>query len=403
MKYGLLGQHLSHSYSPQVHRDLGGYEYGLFDLEPEELAGFFKSGVFSGLNVTMPYKKAVISYLDALSPIAAKLGAVNTVVRRNGKLIGHNTDYYGFLSTIQKLGFCPAGKKCLVLGSGGASNTAVTALEGLGAQVIVISRSGKNNYQTVYQHADAALIVNCTPVGMYPDKGKSLVDLSAFSKLDAVVDMIYNPARTPLLLDAEKLGIPAINGLWMLVAQAKETAEWFTETEIADQRISLAYRNLKSRMENIVLIGMPGCGKSTIGKLLAQITQRRFIDIDIEIERIAQKSIPAIFSEDGEEAFRDWETEVLELYGKESGLIIATGGGCVTRARNYSPLHQNATIIWLQRDIETLAIDGRPLSQKQNLYRMYETREAMYNLFADHIVPNNRTPEEAAHSILEVL
>lgn len=403
MKFGLLGQHLSHSYSPKIHSLLANYQYGLFDIEPDELESFLRSDEFSGLNVTMPYKKAVIPYLDQLSPIAAKLGAVNTIVRRDGKLIGHNTDYYGLYSTVQNAGLTLSGKKCLVLGSGGASNTAVAVLKEFGGNVIVISRTGENNYQNLQLHNDASIIVNATPVGMYPDQGHRLVDLSIFYRLECVLDVIYNPSRTQILLDAEKLGIPSINGLWMLVAQAKETAEWFTETDISNEKLSQAYKVLRSQMENIILIGMPGCGKTTIGKLLAQKTGRQFIDIDAEIEIITKKTIPTIFSEDGEGVFRHLETEVIERYGRESGLIIATGGGCITKERNYPLLHQNGSIFWLKRDIECLPTEGRPLSQTQDLHRMYETRKPLYAQFADHIICNNRTPVEAVESILEVL
>ena len=271
MECGLLGRKLGHSYSPQIHACLGDYSYTLFEKEPEEVADFLKSGDFTGLNVTIPYKKTVIPYLDELSPAAKKLGAVNTVVRReDGTLFGHNTDYFGFASLLKRSGLDVAGKKVLVLGSGGASNTVTAVLTGLGAEAVVISRSGENNYENLQRHEDAAVIVNATPVGMYPNTGVSPVDLKRFPMLEGVLDVIYNPARTQLLLDAEAFQIPCANGLWMLVAQAKESAEYFTGKSIDDAVIAKIYGTLAAQMANIVLIGMPGCGKSTIGALLAE-------------------------------------------------------------------------------------------------------------------------------------
>ena len=222
MKCGLLGRKLGHSYSPQIHALLGNYSYQLFEKEPEEIGDFLKNGDFTGLNVTIPYKKEVIPFLDELSPAAARLGAVNTIVRRDGKLIGHNTDYFGFRRLVQESGLQVAGKKVLVLGSGGASSTAVAVLQELGAKVTVISRSGENNYENLDRHADAAVIANTTPVGMYPNTGKSALSLDGFPRLEGVLDAVYNPARTQILLDAERRGLAAVNGLWMMVAQAKE-------------------------------------------------------------------------------------------------------------------------------------------------------------------------------------
>ena len=403
MKCGLLGRKLGHSYSPQIHANLGDYEYALFEKEPEELEDFLKNGDFSGLNVTIPYKKDVIPFLDELSPVAQKMGAVNTVVRRGDRLIGHNTDYFGFTSMVEKSGLSPAGKKCLVLGSGGASNTVVAVLRELGAEVIIISRNGKNNYDNLHIHADAAIIVNATPVGMYPSTSVSPVDISRFPKLEGVLDVVYNPARTQLLLDGEERGIVTMNGLWMLVAQAKESAEWFTGSEISDEKIGRIHTLLRAQMENTVLIGMPGCGKSTVGKLLAERTGKQFVDADEAIVELAGKPIPGIFAADGEEAFRDWETKALSELGKRSGLVIATGGGCVTKARNYPLLHQNATIYWLQRELSKLPTDGRPLSQANKLQDMYAVRKPLYEAFADRIIDNNGTVEAAVEAIGEGL
>ena len=399
MKCGLLGRKLGHSYSPQIHASLGNYSYGLFEKEPGELADFLKLGDWDGINVTVPYKKDVIPYLDELTPVAARLGAVNTIVRRSGKLIGHNTDYFGFLTMVRNSGITVAGKKALVLGSGGASNTAVAVLEELGANVVVISRKGNNHYGNLHMHKDAALLVNTTPAGMFPQTGISPVSLDTFPVLEGVLDVIYNPARTKLLLDAEKRGLATMNGLLMLVAQAKEAAEWFTGSAIDDRVIESIYRKLRHQMENIVLIGMPGCGKSSIGKLLSEKTGHRFVDADAEILRAAGKSIPEIFSQDGEEAFRKLETEVLSELGKQSGLIIATGGGCVTKERNYPLLHQNGSIFWLKRDIASLPTDGRPLSQTNRLEEMYQIRKPLYEAFADYVINNDGDPEETLRQI----
>ena len=404
MQCGLLGRKLGHSYSPQIHNLLGDYSYVLFEKEPEELENFLKNGDFSGLNVTIPYKKEVIPYLSELSPTAQKMGCVNTILRRSdGTLYGHNTDYFGFTSLVRHAGLSIAGKKVLVLGSGGASNTAVAALKNLGASPVVISRSGENNYGNLHLHRDAAAIVNATPVGMYPNTGVSPIDLKLFPNLEGVLDVIYNPARTQLLLDAEKLGIPRENGLWMLVAQAKEAAEVFTGGKISDEVIEKIYRKLSHQMKNIVLIGMPGCGKSTIGTLLAEKLGRTLADADEKIISLAGKSIPDIFAQDGEPTFRDWETKALTELGKQSGLVIATGGGCVTQKRNYPLLHQNGYLVWLERDCSVLPTDGRPLSQANDLGKMYAARKPLYEAFADIRVENTRTPEETVQKILDAL
>ena len=404
MLYGLLGRTLSYSYSPRIHSFLGDYPYVLFEKEPEDLADFLQSGEFDGLNVTIPYKKAVIPYCSSLSPIAKRLGAVNTIVRQaDGTLVGHNTDYFGFSAMVAKSGIQVAGKKALVLGSGGASNTAVAVLDELGATVVVISRSGENNYSNLELHRDAALIVNATPVGMYPHVNDTPILLDAFQQLEGVLDLNYNPSRTRLLLDAEERGLIAENGLWMLVAQAKESAEWFTGTSIPDTKIQEIHRALSSQMENIVLIGMPGCGKSTVAQLLSQELQRPVIDADEEITKAAGCSIPEIFAQGGEEAFRKLETQVLQSLGKESGKIIATGGGCVTREENYPLLHRNGKIIWLTRRLDKLPTDGRPLSQITKMETMYEIRKPMYQRFADHIVSNDGPVLETVAAIRRLL
>ena len=401
---GLLGEKLGHSYSPQIHKRLADYSYSLYEKAPEELEAFLTGGEFYGLNVTIPYKKTVLSYCSELSTQAKMLGAVNTIVRRNdGTLIGHNTDYFGFRSMATRAGISYAGKKVLVLGSGGASNTVCAVMRELGAQVIVISRNGENNYANLHMHSDCAVIVNATPVGMYPQTGISPVDLAFFPKLEYVMDLIYNPAKTKLLLDAEARGIPTQNGLWMLVAQAAESSQWFTNQPINPDKISQIYRELQSQMLNIVLIGMPGCGKSTIGKLLAQRLGKAFADSDAEIEAAAGCSIPEIFQTKGEEQFRCLETAALTKLAKQSACVIATGGGCVTRAENLPVLRQNAVVVWIQRDISSLPSDGRPLSQAGPLEQMYQIRKPLYKSFADIIVENKTTAEDTAEQIIRHL
>lgn len=403
MQCGLLGRKLSHSYSPQIHGMLSEYSYGLFETEPESLADFLQSSDFTGLNVTIPYKKAVIQYCDTLSDCAAALGAVNTLVRRDGKLIGHNTDYYGFKSMVEKCGVSVNGKKALVLGSGGASATVKKVLEDMGAFVIVISRTGPNHYGNLHLHTDAQVIVNATPVGMYPDVDACPIDISIFDMLECVLDLIYNPANTRLLQSAQARNIPCENGLWMLVAQAKESSEWFTGQKIPDEKIGKIYRAIRAQMENIVLIGMPGCGKSTIGRELAVKLGKGFVDTDAEIERKAQMPIPKIFENHGEAYFRQLETEAIACISKQSGAVIATGGGCVTRPENYPHLHQNSTIIWLQRDLSLLPTEGRPLSQSNRLESLLAARAPLYADFSDIRIDNNGASENTIQHILDHL
>lgn len=402
MKLGLLGRKLGHSYSPAIHAMLGDPGYTLFEVEPEHLESFLKSGDFDGLNVTIPYKKAVLPYLSRIDATAARLGNVNTVVREaDGSLTGHNTDFFGFSEQLRFSGCSIAGKKVLVLGTGGASETVKAVLEDAGAKVVRISRTGRDNYQNLSDHADASCIVNATPVGMYPGNLQSPVEAEAFPRLECVLDLIYNPARTKLMLDAEALGIPAFNGLRMLAAQAVQASEFFHRTKIGPQKIDEIHRALRFQMENLILIGMAGCGKTTVGGLLAQKNGKVFVDSDAEIEAIAGKSIPAIFAEDGEESFRALETKVLAQLGKGSGQVIATGGGCVTRERNDRLLHQNGTVIWIRRDPALLPTGGRPLSQKTDPKVLYRQRLPLYEAFSDRTVENSGTPEEAAEAILK--
>jgi len=402
MKTGLLGRKLGHSYSPQIHAYLGDYSYELFEREPEDVENFLKTGDFSAINVTIPYKKTAMPYCT-LTETAKYMGSVNTIVRQpDGTLLGHNTDYFGFTSMVHKSGLDVKGKKCLVLGSGGASVTAVAVLKEMGAHVVVISRSGEDNYENLHRHADAAVICNCTPVGMYPNNGISPIDLDLFPKLEGVLDMIYNPARTKLLMDAADRGLIAENGLWMLVAQAKEAAEWFLNEKLPDSLIQFVYGKMRWQMENIILIGMPGCGKSTVGKLLAENLGKTFVDADEELVKTYGMDIPSIFAAEGEAGFREKETAVLDALGKRAGLVIATGGGCVTREWNYPLLHQNGTVFWLQRDLSELPSDGRPLSQVTKMEDMYRIRKPLYGRFGDFTVGNNTTPEAAVSEILAI-
>lgn len=405
MRCGLLGKTLGHSYSPQIHAQLGDYSYELFEKQPEELENFLRHGEFDALNVTIPYKKAVLPYCAVLSDAVKAIGSANTLVRQpDGTLFADNTDAFGFSCIVDECGVDIAGKKALVFGSGGASVTAQYVLKTRGArEVLVISRSGEHNYENLDKNTDAEILVNTTPLGMYPNNGASPADLTRFPRCEAVLDVVYNPARTALLLQAEALGIPHAGGLLMLVAQAKRASELFTGSAIADTRVGEIYRTLAVQMQNIVLVGMPGCGKSSIGTLLAEKLDRPFLDADAEIEKAAGMPIPDFFKLCGEGAFRDLESRVLADLGKRSGAVIATGGGAVLREENYAALHQNSAIVWLTRDLARLPIDGRPVSQATSLDALFAARKARYERFADHIIDNNGAPDETVRAILEAL
>ena len=401
---GLLGKVLGHSYSPQIHSGFCAYSYSLFEVPEEGLEAFLTDGKFDGINVTIPYKKAVLPYCAELSEAAGEIGSVNTIVRKpDGTLYGDNTDWQGFRSTIERSGVQLAGRKALVLGSGGASAAVLYVLRKLGAIPVVISRTGDDNYSNLERHADAAAIVNTTPLGMYPNNGRQALSLTGFPKCEAVFDLIYNPARTALMLEAERLGIPAYNGLWMLVEQARASASLFAGTQIGPEQGRKVYSSLKRQMENIILIGMPGCGKTTIGSAIAGLTGRRLTDADACLTERLGTSIPAFMAAGGVDAFRAEETRTLQELGKQSGLILATGGGCVTRPENYDLLHQNGTIVWLQRPLEDLPVDGRPLSQSAGVQTLYEQRKSLYARFADLTVSNDAPPEDVAARILELI
>ena len=392
MEYGLLGERLGHSFSPQIHRDLAGYDYQLLPTPPEAVEDLFARRAFQGLNVTIPYKRMVMPLCDEIDPRAAAIGAVNTVVNQNGRLTGYNTDIDGFLYMARRAGVDMTGKKVVILGSGGTSRTARAAAGELGArEIVTVSRHGEDNYQNLSRHADAQVLVNTTPVGMYPNWGQSPVSLESFPALEGVLDVVYNPLRTALLLQAEERGLPRSCGLPMLVAQAKRAAELFTGQNIDDSRAEAVLHGLREQLTSIVLIGMPGCGKTTVGRALAGKLGRTFVDLDEEIVRRAGTSIPEIFAREGEAGFRERESALVREFGERTGLVVSTGGGVVTRRENYIPLKQNGLLLHLRRDPAALPTDGRPLSQATAPEELWRRRAPLYAAFADGEIDNNGT------------
>ncbi len=400
--FGLLGEHLSHSFSPRIHASLADYPYALYEVERDRLGDWVKENSLCGYNVTIPYKQEIMKYCDELSPCAEAIGAVNTVVRRSdGTLFGDNTDYYGFAYMLNLLDVDIKGKKAVVLGGGGASKTVQAVLSEGGAQVVVVDLNLENNYDNIHLHFDAELIVNATPVGMYPKTGVSLVNLEDFKNCCGVCDVIYNPAKTALLLQAENMGIPCVNGLSMLVAQAKRACEIFTDSVISDEVIEKIRKDIAFSTGNIVLVGMPGCGKSTVGKIIADTLQRPFKDCDLELTAYAGRKPSEIIREEGEAKFRKTETEVLSKLCKESGLVIATGGGAVTVEENKDIIRQNSVVVFMDRDLSLLATDDRPLSV--NLPDLYAKRLPLYKEFADAFVDGNDDAQTVAENVMNAV
>ncbi|MCL2205166.1 MAG: hypothetical protein FWB82_01415 [Treponema sp.] len=398
---GLLGRKLVYSYSPAIHKAFDcGYDYELFEVEPEDLASFFAGRDLHGFNVTNPYKQDALAFCDELSPAARLIGSVNTVIRKqDGGYYGDNTDIEGFRKMLLLSGIEVKGKKAIVFGKGGSSLSVCRVLKNFGSTEIITLSSKDNNHDFLSRHSDAAVLINCTPVGTYPETEKTPAPLDYFPHLEGVLDLTYNPARTHLMMDSAERGVRNTGGLSMLVGQAAAAAKIFSGREVDEGKEREVLKMLSLRMENIVLIGMPGCGKTTIGRLLSEISGKPLIDIDSQIEVAAGKTIPEIFASEGEAAFRRIEADVIKKYGKESGLILATGGGCVTQEENYRRLRQNASVVFITRSIEKLARDGRPLSQG-NLSNLYEDRLPLYRRFADITVANDSDAQTAAMKIL---
>ncbi len=398
--YGLLGRRLGHSYSVPLHQAFGCADYRLFEREPEELESFLRGEDIGGVNVTIPYKRAVMRYLDELAPEAAAIGSVNTVVRRGGRLVGYNTDAAGFLWMTDRAGIGLSGRKVVVLGSGGASLAVRYAAALRGArEIVTVSRDGADNYENLARHADADVLVNATPVGMYPDAGKTAADPAAFPALSGAADLVYNPLRTALAIRAEERGIPVTCGLPMLAAQARTAEELFRGETIPDEAVERALGALVREKTNIVLIGMPGSGKSSVGAALAALTGREVVDTDALTARAAEDSIPGIFAERGERGFRILERAAVAEAGLLTGKILVTGGGAVLSGENYAPLHQNGRIYEILRRTEALEREGRPLSESADLEAMYRLRRPFYDRFRDAAADNNGSVRECARSI----
>ncbi len=391
-RYGLIGEHLEYSYSPLIHSKFGDYEYDICECEPDGLKDMLADKDYDGFNITIPYKETVMEYCDEITNDSRKIGAVNVILRdENGKLCGHNTDYFGFRNLMENNRIDPAGRKCLILGSGGASHTVRVVLEDLGAaEIVVISRRGEDNYENLDKHRDAQIMINTTPVGMYPRTMRSPVRLKDFPELMGLVDLIYNPYRTSLILEAMSLGIPCAGGLRMLVAQAWQTASLFMGEEIDSDEIDSVYEEVKSETLNSILIGMPGAGKTFLGKKMAERKEFRFLDIDDMIEEEEGKTVSEIFQEKGEPYFRKLETRMLERACKETAVIIATGGGVVKTKENYNIMRQNGNVIWIKRDLDKLDTGGRPLSSSTGIEKLYEERKDLYESWSDYYIDNNQ-------------
>lgn len=408
MKYGLIGEHLTHSYSCEIHAQIADYEYELHELAPSELGGFLTKREFNAINVTIPYKQDVIPYLDGISDTAKRIGAVNTIVNRGGKLYGDNTDFAGMLALAKHIGVDMKGKKVLILGTGGASKTGHALAEYMGAEsVYYVSRSGKNGSityeQAVSEHSDAQVIINATPVGMFPKQGGRPIDISAFPKLEGVLDAIYNPLRTNLILDAQERGIPAEGGLYMLSAQAVHAAAVFQDIPLDESLVDKAFKSVKNDKQNIVLIGMPSSGKTTVGRILAEKCGKELADTDEYIVKKIGMPIADFFAKHGEAEFRKIEKETVAGLASTGGKIIATGGGAVLDAENVRALKQNGVLVFLDRRPENLiATDDRPLSSRRSaLEKLYAERYDIYCAAAEVHIDANTTPGAEADAILK--
>ncbi len=391
MKFALIGEKLSHSFSKIIHEAMGKYEYDLVPLKKDELEAFIENPEYKGFNVTIPYKRDIMFLCDCLAPSAVKIGSVNTVIKRDGRLYGYNTDYDGFLAMAKKADINFSGRKVAILGSGGTSLTAKAVASDLGArEIITVSRNGEYSYDNISLWNDAEIIINTTPVGMYPNNGDSLISLKDFPSCQGVLDVVYNPLKTKLIFEAEELNIPASGGLYMLVYQAKKAFEIFTGEELPKEKADEIYENLLKSIQNVVLIGMPGCGKSTLGKEIASSLSREFIDIDKEIEKEADMTIPEIFEKHGEDYFREIEKKITLALCSNTGKVISTGGGVVTREENLYSLKQNGIVYHVLRDVSLLSKEGRPLSQGRDLSEMEKTRKPLYEKFSDRTIDNNK-------------
>jgi len=404
MKFGLLGRTLGHSFSPRIHSALGNTNYELFEREPSQLQEFFADPELQGINITIPYKVNALEACDVVDPRAERIGCVNTMVRKDGKWYGYNTDYDGFVFTLQHAGIDVSGKECIILGDGASSATVHVALEDLGAKNIVhLSRKTAPFYGDAPNYYETAqIIINCTPIGMYPHNPANLIDITQFSKLEGVVDLIYNPRRTILLLQAEMMEIPHCDGLPFLVAQGVEAAKHFQGESFGTKEIEQILRDMRREKENIILIGMPGVGKTTVGKALGEEMGRTCVDVDHELEKEIG-DISTYITEQGEPAFREKEAEMIAKFGTQTGLIISTGGGCVTVPKNFAHLRQNGRIYQLTQPVENLSTSGRVLSSGgiERLRELEATRTPMYESFAQCIVEHNRNAPETVAAILE--
>ena len=404
MKFGLLGRTLGHSFSPRIHSALGNTNYELFEREPSQLQEFFADPELQGINITIPYKVNALEACDVVDPRAERIGCVNTMVRKDGKWHGYNTDYDGFVFTLQHANIDVSGKECIILGDGASSATVHVALEDLGAKNIVhLSRKTAPFYGDAPNYYETAqIIINCTPIGMYPHNPANLIDITQFSKLEGVVDLIYNPRRTILLLQAEMMEIPHCDGLPFLVAQGVEAANHFQGESFGTKEIEQILRDMRREKENIILIGMPGVGKTTVGKALGEAMGHTCVDVDQELEKEIG-DISTYITEQGEPAFREKEAEMIAKLGTQTGLIISTGGGCVTVPKNYAHLRQNGRIYQLTQPVENLSTSGRVLSSGgiERLRELEATRTPMYESFAQCIVEHNRNAPETVSTILE--